>query len=94
MYSIIFCRPFLWVLSIGLVLGLGMAEAGATDPQFAPQPVTALPVVVSILAPGAAADFMLQYNSVFSQYQKFTVQRLVPWRISNDTVKVKKTVNE
>jgi len=63
------------VLLAGLMLGSLMAHA-----QPIPQEVSTVP------ANSAAVAFPFRYSSVFTHYQPYQEQPLIPWREANDQV--------
>lgn len=64
-----------WQFSVGLFLSASLAQAQPT-----PGAVTTAPNTnTSVASP-------FQYHSIFTQYQLFIEQQVLPWKDSNDTV--------
>jgi hypothetical protein len=64
-----------WQFSVGLFLSASLAQAQPT-----PGAVTIAPGTnTSVASP-------FQYHSIFTQYQQFIEQQVLPWKDSNDTV--------
>ncbi|MDO9273641.1 MAG: hypothetical protein Q7T94_11575 [Rugosibacter sp.] len=72
-------RLVCWVLSVGLVLSISVVHAQTLSR------VVASPSV-SIPETSASVAAMLQYRSVFTEYQGFNEQQILPWRGTNDAV--------
>lgn len=67
------CRwPVCWALPIGLALNISLSHAQTTS-------------VAATTKPNAATT-LLQYRSVFTQYQGFSDQPVAPWVDTNATV--------
>ena len=63
------------LFSAGLLLNVSLAQAQPT-----PGAVTTAPgTITSVTSP-------FQYHSIFTQYQQFIEQPVLPWKDSNDTV--------
>lgn len=68
------CRwPVRWALPIGLALNISLSHAQTTS-------------VAATTKPSAPATTLLQYRSVFTQYQGFSDQPVAPWADTNATV--------
>ena len=68
------CRePVLWALPLGLALSISLAHAQTPSEAMA-------------ATPSASAPTLLQYRSVFIQYQGFSDQPVSPWKDTNATV--------
>jgi len=64
-----------WQFFVGILLSASLAQAQPT-----PGAVTTAPgTITSVASP-------FQYHSIFTQYQQFIEQPVLPWKDSNDTV--------
>jgi len=68
-------RTLRWLLPVGLLLSVSLAHAQSSSEA-----------VSTVQNNTASVASFIQYRSVFTQYQGFNEQPVLPWRETNDAV--------